>query len=42
MILLLAPLLSIAAETQDVHTTLAVGSAAPDFALPGVDGSITG
>jgi peroxiredoxin len=31
-------LVSLAASAQEVHPTLALGSAAPDFSLPGVDG----
>src|SRR5260370_40826959 len=36
--LLLVLLVSLAASAQEVHPTLALGSAAPDFSLPGVDG----
>ncbi len=35
---LLVLLVSLAASAQEVHPTLALGSAAPDFSLPGVDG----
>ena len=31
-------LISLSAWTQDAHPILAVGSPAPDFELPGVDG----
>ena len=36
--LLLVLVVSLAASAQEVHPTLALGSAAPDFSLPGVDG----
>ncbi len=36
--LLLVLIVSLAASAQEVHPTLALGSAAPDFSLPGVDG----
>jgi len=36
--LLLVLIISLAASAQEVHPTLALGSAAPDFSLPGVDG----
>jgi len=35
---LLVLVVSLAASAQEVHPTLALGSAAPDFSLPGVDG----
>lgn len=38
--LFLISLLSLAARGQQTHPILAIGSAAPDFALPGVDGKI--
>jgi peroxiredoxin len=37
---LLVLLVSVAASAEEHHPILAVGSAAPDFALPGVDGKI--
>lgn len=39
-VILLALLASIHVAAQESHPTLALGSAAPDFALPGVDGAI--
>src|SRR6266851_9939526 len=36
--LLLVLVVSLAASAQEVHPTLAIGSAAPDFSLPGIDG----
>jgi peroxiredoxin len=38
--LLFALLISLTAAAQETHPTLALGSPAPDFVLPGVDGNI--
>jgi peroxiredoxin len=36
--LLLVLVVSLVASAQEIHPMLALGSAAPDFSLPGVDG----
>jgi len=39
-LIFLPAVLALAAEDEQDHPTLAIGSAAPDFALPGIDGQI--